>query len=59
MSFLFWMQCRCCHAWNKIEAKKRYVLNEAEEIFIPYIFPDEDQNCYTRRKDFGEEEPAD
>lgn len=46
MSFLFWMECRGCHAQNKIEAKKRYILDEAAEIFTPYLFPNEDQRCY-------------
>lgn len=40
------MECRGCHAQNKIEAKKRYVLDEAEEIFMPFLFPNEDERCY-------------
>lgn len=46
MSFLFWMECRGCHAQNKIEAKKRYVLDEAAEVFVPYLFPNEEERCY-------------
>jgi hypothetical protein len=46
VSFLFWMECRCCHAQNKVEARKRFVLDEAAEVFMPCLFPIDDERCY-------------
>lgn len=46
MSFLFWMECKGCHALNKIEAKKRYEMDQSAEIFVPYLFPNGDERCY-------------
>jgi hypothetical protein len=46
VSFLFWMECRGCHAQNKVEARKRYLLDEGAEVFVPCLFPVEDERCY-------------